>query len=339
MLQRSPPSLRRDSSIASTSGVKPFTPAQIKQKARDINLQGLEANKAGDTKVALSCFERAHELDPDEAMYLLSAANMTLKVEQTEGTSTRRRRSALMYLKVLEFPALTPRLAEKAQTKLEEARTAQDLDAELECGLGGWPGGVLIGETGDEVLGAAQADGTSETTAELTRRLQQNAALLLLFSLLFALSPQGLFGAIASCTVMCCCCCADQGPASNLGCARSTAWVSAVSASASAALCALGGIVLHVSVCPVAAEEESAAVVATTVVTVNSRRLGATLLADGLSGETGGGCMAWSALWPPPLVLALVLSALQLAHAYLALRTARCASALLPRVRLEILLH
>jgi hypothetical protein len=30
-----------------------LTPAQIKQKARDVNLQGLEANRAGDTKVAL----------------------------------------------------------------------------------------------------------------------------------------------------------------------------------------------------------------------------------------------------------------------------------------------
>ena len=43
--------LRRESSIASTSGVQPLTPAQIKQKARDVNLQGLEANRAGDTKV------------------------------------------------------------------------------------------------------------------------------------------------------------------------------------------------------------------------------------------------------------------------------------------------
>ena len=54
-LSTSPP-LRRDSlqsSIASTSGVQPLTPAQIKQKARDVNLQGLEANRAGDTKVAL----------------------------------------------------------------------------------------------------------------------------------------------------------------------------------------------------------------------------------------------------------------------------------------------
>ena len=99
------------------SAPSPLPPAQIKQKARDVNLQGLEANRAGDTKVALSCFERAHELDPDEAMYLLSAANMTLKVEQVDGTRARRRRSALMYLKVLEFPALTPRLAEKAQAR------------------------------------------------------------------------------------------------------------------------------------------------------------------------------------------------------------------------------
>ena len=142
-LTTTPVPLRRESSIAGSSkDLLPLTPAQIKQKAREVNLQGLEANRAGDTKVALSCFERAHELDPDEASYLLSAANMTLKVERLQGTSARSRRSALMYMKVLEFPALPPRLAEKARAKLEEVQAAQELDAERELSLGSWAGGA-----------------------------------------------------------------------------------------------------------------------------------------------------------------------------------------------------
>lgn len=214
-LTTTPVPLRRESSIAGSSkDLLPLTPAQIKQKAREVNLQGLEANRAGDTKVALSCFERAHELDPDEASYLLSAANMTLKVERLDGTSARSRRSALMYMKVLEFPALPPRLAEKARSKLEEVQAAQELDAERERSLGGWAGGaggVLVGTTGDELRGdALQAGDGSVPTAELTRRLQRRAALLLPLSLLFAPAPQGLLGIVAACTVLCCCGCADQ---------------------------------------------------------------------------------------------------------------------------------
>ena len=216
-LTTTPVPLRRESSIAGSSkDLLPLTPAQIKQKAREVNLQGLEANRAGDTKVALSCFERAHELDPDEASYLLSAANMTLKVERLDGTSTsaRSRRSPLMYMKVLEFPALPPRLAEKARAKLEEVQAAQELDAERERSLGGWAGGagsVLVGTTGDELRGDALQPGDgSVPTAELTRRLQRRAALLLLLSLLFAPAPQGLLGIVAAGAVLCCCGCADQ---------------------------------------------------------------------------------------------------------------------------------
>ena len=214
-LTTTPVPLRRESSIAGSSkDLLPLTPAQIKQKAREVNLQGLEANRAGDTKVALSCFERAHELDPDEASYLLSAANMTLKVERLNGTSARSRRSALMYMKVLEFPALPPRLAEKARAKLEEVQAAQELDAERERSLGGWAGGagsVLVGTTGDELRGDALQPGDgSVPTAELTRRLQWRAALLLLLSLLFAPAPQGLLGIVAAGAVLCCCCCDDQ---------------------------------------------------------------------------------------------------------------------------------
>ena len=48
-------------------------------------------------------------------------------------------------------------------------------------------------------------------------------------------------------------------------------------------------------------------------------------------------CVAWPEWpvpWLPPLALALALAALQLAHACAAVHTARCASALLLRVRL-----
>ena len=326
-LTTTPVPLRRESSIAGSSkDLLPLTPAQIKQKAREVNLQGLEANRAGDTKVALSCFERAHELDPDEASYLLSAANMTLKVERLNGTSARSRRSALMYMKVLEFPALPPRLAEKARAKLEEVQAAQELDAERELSLGGWAGGagsVLVGTTGYELRGDALEPGDgSVPTAELTRRLQRRAALLLLLSLLFAPAPQGLLGIVAGCTVLCCCACADQGPASNLGCARCAAWASAVFAAASSALCALGAIALRIYACPTAAEA---------------------------AGAGGGGgwwrqlaevhCVAWPdwpVPWLPPLALALALAALQLAHACAAVHTARGASALLRRVRLAL---
>ena len=61
-------------SIASTSQYQPMTPLQIKQKARDINQQGLEANKSGDTRVALSCFERAHELEKEVAKGIATRA-------------------------------------------------------------------------------------------------------------------------------------------------------------------------------------------------------------------------------------------------------------------------
>ena len=119
----------RRGSVASTSGYQPLTPAAIKQKARDLNAQGLSANKAGDTKVALSCFERANELDPDEPLYLLSAANMHFKIEQLEQQEGVRmcRKSTGLYLKVLESPELPPRLAVKAQSKLQEARALTDL--------------------------------------------------------------------------------------------------------------------------------------------------------------------------------------------------------------------
>ena len=72
---------------------------------------------------------------------------------------------------MLEFADLTPRLAEKAQTKLEEARAAQELDADLERGMGGWPGGVLIGATGEEspVRRAEVADPTNRRVVTRVR--------------------------------------------------------------------------------------------------------------------------------------------------------------------------
>jgi hypothetical protein len=308
-------------SIASTSQYQPMTPLQIKQKARDINQQGLEANKSGDTRVALSCFERAHELDPEEPVYLLSAANMNLKIEQAEKTRAVRRKSTTMYLKVLESPELAPRLAEKAQAKLDEAREAQAADTDTT----GWPGGVLIGASAsDEHLTDADK---SEPTEALTGRLQVWCRWLLALSLLFAPMPQGLFGLIAASTVLCCCCCADQGPASNLGVARCAAWAAAVSASACAALCLLGGVALQVGACDVAPVPAGGNA---------SLALGAAAAA-----AAGESCVPWPAAtpWLSPLALALALVAAQLAHGYVALRTAQAASALMPRLRLEILLH
>ena len=58
-LTTTPVPLRRESSIAGSSkDLPPLTPAQIKQKAREVNLQGLEANRAGDTKVGRASIAR-----------------------------------------------------------------------------------------------------------------------------------------------------------------------------------------------------------------------------------------------------------------------------------------
>ena len=48
-------------------------------KAAELNKLGLQANKDGDSARALELFLEAHQLRPDNAAYLISAANMALK--------------------------------------------------------------------------------------------------------------------------------------------------------------------------------------------------------------------------------------------------------------------
>ena len=51
-------------------------------QALALNKQGHDANRAGDTRGAFSCFLQAHALRPDHAPFCLSAANMLLKLDQ-----------------------------------------------------------------------------------------------------------------------------------------------------------------------------------------------------------------------------------------------------------------
>mmetsp|Transcript_5759 Transcript_5759/g.9662 ORF Transcript_5759/g.9662 Transcript_5759/m.9662 type:complete len:193 (+) Transcript_5759:15-593(+) len=48
--------------------------------ARQLNAAGLACNKSGDTKRAADLFIQAHTADPGRAPYLISAANMYLKI-------------------------------------------------------------------------------------------------------------------------------------------------------------------------------------------------------------------------------------------------------------------
>lgn len=48
--------------------------------AAEYNAEGLQHNREGDAHTALECFLKAHELAPTKCIYLLSAANMQLKL-------------------------------------------------------------------------------------------------------------------------------------------------------------------------------------------------------------------------------------------------------------------
>ena len=85
--------------------------------SRELNLQGISLNRAGDTVSALATFLEAHALDPAEPKYLLSAANMALKL----GKSSEALRA---YDELLQpgLYRLTAAQAQMARAKREAAR-------------------------------------------------------------------------------------------------------------------------------------------------------------------------------------------------------------------------
>ena len=77
--------------------------------AEELNAKGLESNKRGETRGALGFFLEAHQMCPEDARFVLSAANMHLKLGEAEAA-----RSLYAKLKTL---SMTPRQMEIARTK------------------------------------------------------------------------------------------------------------------------------------------------------------------------------------------------------------------------------
>jgi len=68
------------------------------RRAADINAAGLACNRAGDFKQAALLFLQAHEADPSRAPYLISAANMMLKLGDMKNARQLYRRARDMHL-------------------------------------------------------------------------------------------------------------------------------------------------------------------------------------------------------------------------------------------------
>lgn len=54
----------------------------LASRAEQLNAQGLQANEGGEPARAFELFLAAHREQPDRACYLISAANMALKIGQ-----------------------------------------------------------------------------------------------------------------------------------------------------------------------------------------------------------------------------------------------------------------
>ena len=87
---------------------------QISTESHTNFQKGLELNKAGDTRGALANFLQAHALRPTRVPYLLSAANMYLKLGQAE--------QALALYSRAESLSLSVALTEKQAAMLKEKR-------------------------------------------------------------------------------------------------------------------------------------------------------------------------------------------------------------------------
>ena len=96
------------------SGPPPISPEQAAEDANLINSQGLQFNARGDSRAALNCFLKAGALQPLENRYLLSAANMHVKLGEGDA-------AVAIYEWLLTLP-MKEKEIQVAQAKLEEAQ-------------------------------------------------------------------------------------------------------------------------------------------------------------------------------------------------------------------------
>ena len=90
-----------------------LSPEKAAEEANLVNSQGLQFNARGDALQALQCFYKAAMLCPLQNRYLLSAANMHLKLNEASAAGA-------IYEWLLTLP-LADKEVTVAQAKLEEA--------------------------------------------------------------------------------------------------------------------------------------------------------------------------------------------------------------------------
>ena len=108
------------------SGLKSLIegPLAGSDRAEELNGRGLEANRDGDTSTALGLFLEAHVRAPADARFILSAANMHLKLGQPT--------EACELYKKLESLSLTSRQSEIARSKQSVAFSMTPREAPTE---------------------------------------------------------------------------------------------------------------------------------------------------------------------------------------------------------------
>lgn len=109
------------------SGLKSLIegPLAGSDRAEELNGRGLEANRDGDTSTALGLFLEAHVRAPADARFILSAANMHLKLGQPT--------EACELYKKLESLSLTSRQSEIARSKQSVAASMTPREAPTEA--------------------------------------------------------------------------------------------------------------------------------------------------------------------------------------------------------------
>ena len=108
--------------------------------AEELNALGLEANKRGDARGALALFVEAHALLPTDARFLLSAANMHLKLGEASA-------ACALYAK-LQNLGMTPRQQEIARKKHGQACTQKELARRMSLAAEAAPSSPLPSRAG-----------------------------------------------------------------------------------------------------------------------------------------------------------------------------------------------